>query len=234
MLKTMPWQTPQAYWMQEGPDQDVILSTRIRLARNISGLPYPNFQTEENAQTLLQEVEALIPLLEERTANRWQLFRLSQRNEAQKSILVDKHLMSPSLNERTSQAGLLLREDEAVSINNRRRADILAAGPERRARRGATGAQDTLGGIVEALARLDALQAFLLGGRFVVDEIGHHRLIMLEERLHINNQVFDHGQPKHRLHQDFVRAEVVHQHLARQAVVPVDAHSIGAAHPMRA
>ena len=116
MLKTMPWQTPQAYWMQEGPDQDVILSTRIRLARNISGLPYPNFQTEENAQTLLQEVEALIPLLEERTANRWQLFRLSQLNEAQKSILVDKHLMSPNLNERTSQAGLLLREDEAVSI----------------------------------------------------------------------------------------------------------------------
>ena len=116
MIHTMPWQTPAAYWMQEGPDQDVILSTRIRLARNVSGLPYPNFQTEENAQALLQQIEQIIPLLEESTEYRWQLFRLKDMTESQRSILVDKHLMSPNLSERESQAGLLLREDEAVSI----------------------------------------------------------------------------------------------------------------------
>ena len=51
-------------------------------------------------------------------------------------------------------------EDEAVRLDNRRRADVRAVRPEAGAARRAARAQDTLGRVVEALAVLDALQPF--------------------------------------------------------------------------
>src|SRR5690606_21080626 len=64
--------------------------------------------------------------------------------------------------------GLVARvEDEAVRVVDRRGAEVLAVGPEHRATRGARGAQDALGRVVEALAlgdRLDALLLRLAGG----------------------------------------------------------------------
>ena len=52
-------------------------------------------------------------------------------------------------------------EDEAVRGDQRGRAEVIVAAPERRAGGGAAGAQDALGGVIEALALLGALQAFL-------------------------------------------------------------------------
>ena len=43
-------------------------------------------------------------------------------------------------------------EDEPVGVHDRRRAEVLAVGPEHGAGRRARGAQDALGGVVEALA----------------------------------------------------------------------------------
>ena len=47
------------------------------------------------------------------------------------------------------RAGVAAVEDEAVRLNNRRRADVLAVGPERGAGGRAGGAKDTLGRIVK-------------------------------------------------------------------------------------
>src|SRR5699024_9236766 len=50
-------------------------------------------------------------------------------------------------------------EDESVRVDDRGRAEVLPVGPEHRARGGAGGAQDALGGVVEALPLLGGLQA---------------------------------------------------------------------------
>src|SRR6476620_332833 len=51
-------------------------------------------------------------------------------------------------------------EDEPVGVHDRGRAEVLAVRPEDRAGRRARGAQDALGGVVEALTVLRGLQAF--------------------------------------------------------------------------
>ena len=126
-------------------------------------------------------------------------------------------------------------EDEAVRSHERRRAEVIVAGPEGRAGGGAAGAQDALGGVVEALALLGALQALLAvgGQRAVVDEVGQDLLVVVEEGFHIHDQVLDHLQAQDRLDGDLV-AQVAHQGLAGQAVPPVDAHRIRAADAVRA
>ncbi len=56
-------------------------------------------------------------------------------------------------------------EDEAVGVDDGRRADVLLVRPEGGAGGGAGGAQDALGGVIEALALLRALQALLPAAR---------------------------------------------------------------------
>ena len=61
-------------------------------------------------------------------------------------------------------------EDEPVRGNYGRRAEVLLTAPEGRAGGGAAGAQDALGGIVEAQARLRALVAFFFRFGVIIDE----------------------------------------------------------------
>jgi len=125
-------------------------------------------------------------------------------------------------------------EDEAMGVNDRRRAYVLLVSPEGGAGGGAGGAQDALGSIIETLALLRALQALLPGRGVVVDQIGQHGAVVLEERLHIDDHILDDAHAKQRLNRDLFRAQVLDQHLARQAVAPVDAHGIRAAHAVGA
>ncbi len=75
-----------------------------------------------------------------------------------------------------------------------------------------------------------------LGGRrrIVVDQVGHDRLVMIEERLHVNDQVLDHRQAEDRLDGHDVGSQRTDQGLAGQEVRTVDSHGVGAADPVRA
>ena len=60
---------------------------------------------------------------------------------------------------------------------------------------------------------------------------------MLEERLHIDHQVFEHRQAEDRLdlHFDVIaRAEILDQRFAGELILPVDAHRVRAAYAVRA
>ena len=121
-------------------------------------------------------------------------------------------------------------EDEAVRGDERGGAEVIVTGPERRAGGGATGAQDALGGLVEAGARFRALQAFfpVRGKRGLVDEIRQNFFVVVEERLHVHDQVFDDLQAEDGFHCDFF-AHVADEGLAGQHVAPVDAQRVRAA-----
>src|SRR5690606_2150661 len=67
--------------------------------------------------------------------------------------------------------GLVARvEDEAVRVHDRGGTDVAAVRPEHGAGRRASGAEDALRGLVEALPLLGALEPLRGGRRLVVDE----------------------------------------------------------------
>src|SRR5690606_2763238 len=73
-------------------------------------------------------------------------------------------------------------EDEAVRVDYGGGTDVAPVRPEDRAGGRAGGAQDALGGRVEALAVLGALQTLRRRRRLVVYEVGQHRPVGVEER----------------------------------------------------
>ncbi|MBP3038116.1 protein arginine kinase [Bacillaceae bacterium Marseille-Q3522] len=104
-------------WMStEGPDSDIVLSSRIRLARNIKEITFPILISSEEAKKVIESVWSP---LENRTKNEFgnlELLIMDQLQPLQKRVLVEKHLISPFLAEQSAHGACLLTENEEISI----------------------------------------------------------------------------------------------------------------------
>lgn len=105
-------------WMDgQGAESDIVISSRIRVARNLTNLPFPHLLTGEQAQAVLSAVQAAIakrPLKEK--IGVLELTRMSELTPVERQILVEKHLISPDLLEDYQKKAVVLRADEVISI----------------------------------------------------------------------------------------------------------------------
>src|SRR5699024_6368199 len=104
-------------WMRQGgPDSDIVLSSRIRLARNFESVPYPIIAKENE---LAEIAELLKAEYEEKTFNDHQSFKYISIHDlslVERRVLVEKHLISPLLAKKSKESGVLLSKSEQISI----------------------------------------------------------------------------------------------------------------------
>ncbi len=106
-----------SYWMRGGgPSSDVIVSSRLRLARNLSDVPFPPEMSREHAQKVLEQAEQVIDSLKSRQDSGYRFVRMDSLPEIEQWVLVEKHLISPQLVQTAALSGVILSDDEAVSI----------------------------------------------------------------------------------------------------------------------
>lgn len=104
-------------WMsQEGPDSDIVLSSRIRLARNIVDYEFPTVFSNEEAQQIVNIFEQHFSQQSCRSLGRFELLKMNELQPIEKRVLVEKHLISPHLAEDCPFGACLLSENEEVSI----------------------------------------------------------------------------------------------------------------------
>lgn len=103
-------------WMREiGPENDIVLSTRIRLARNFQEEIFPitaNDTTLEKVATFMENNYD-----EQSYANYENLsyIHIKQLSDIKRRVLVEKHLISPYL-AKARNPGVLLSDNEQLSI----------------------------------------------------------------------------------------------------------------------
>lgn len=97
----------------QGPEADIVITSRVRLARNLDGQPFTNRAGEDAAaatrNTILaaaRDSEALSSAL---------YCDLPAAPELEKQLLVERHLISHNLLTATA-GGVLVKPDEAVSV----------------------------------------------------------------------------------------------------------------------
>lgn len=101
----------------DGPASDVVLSSRIRLARNISGYPFPRRLGEKSAVELRDRVAKAVPGLEGRGRNRrFSLMNIDDLDPLDARVLIEKHLISPQLARRGRGAGAIISGDQSISV----------------------------------------------------------------------------------------------------------------------
>lgn len=104
-------------WMSaEGPDSDIVLSSRIRLARNFQDYKFPTLFSHEDAKAIIAKMEDLLKQSGYKKFGEMELLKIDEMQPLQKRVLVEKHLISPHLAEDSPYGACLVTENEEVSI----------------------------------------------------------------------------------------------------------------------
>ena len=104
-------------WYEESVcDQDVIISSRIRLARNLKKYLFPIKMTDDDAKTMVLQVKA--SLMNDRTifADEFEFIDVNSLPSPEKRCLAESHAISPMLVSKAATCGALIKKDETVSI----------------------------------------------------------------------------------------------------------------------
>ncbi len=104
-------------WYQtKGPNNDIAVSSRIRLARNLRGMPFPSRMTNEQRAELNLKVKRAI--VESNTPFAKTLKYIDMRDvpETQKYAMVERHIISPEFANIKGESAIILSNDESISI----------------------------------------------------------------------------------------------------------------------
>ncbi|HEK9103186.1 protein arginine kinase [Bacillus pfraonensis] len=103
-------------WMRgDGPDSDIVLSSRIRLARNLKDYHFPIMQTDEEAKQITNLFQKKFVNQKVKSFGNFELLKMDELKPLQRRVLVEKHLISPNL-AGTEFGACLLSENEHISV----------------------------------------------------------------------------------------------------------------------
>jgi len=104
-------------WYNEiSKDDNVVVSTRIRLARNLSGIPFPSRMTAEQLEELKQRVKNAINESNTPFAKSLKYIDMNAVPELEIKAMVERHIISPEFAAKVKDRAIILSEDESISI----------------------------------------------------------------------------------------------------------------------
>jgi len=101
-------------WLDVEHDTGVVVSSRIRLARNLQKSAFPGWAGAEECERLWQELRtqlAAIPSLKPAES-----VGMEELDEIEKAILLERHLISHDQAGKGKGSGLVFRRDESISV----------------------------------------------------------------------------------------------------------------------
>ncbi len=100
-------------WLDSsGKDEDVVVSTRLRIARNIEDYRFPDFMSIDESNAVTNKVLDAM----KSSDDIYNFYRINDLNNTERNVFVEEHLISPSLIETSKNASFLLRCDEKATI----------------------------------------------------------------------------------------------------------------------
>jgi len=103
-------------WMQgTGPEAEFVISTRVRLARNISNYTFPSLAADEQLESIYNLAEAIFRENQDKPPG-FRFLNIHTLSQVYRQALVEKHLISPMLSQQTRSRALALADDEIISI----------------------------------------------------------------------------------------------------------------------
>ena len=106
------------WYVQTGKDSDIVISSRIRLARNIKGIPFTTKCKPEDLEKVINIMNNEVNSL----GYGLKLFRMDKIDNVTKLSLIEKHLISPEFVAKTEKSitqnlkAILLNDDENICI----------------------------------------------------------------------------------------------------------------------
>lgn len=104
-----------ASWLSgEGSNPEIVLSSRVRLARNITTFPFPPAADTDTREKVLSYVRSAITKAGELKDGSF--YDSGELSDLDMSFLMERHLISPEFLKAQSSRGLFVDNEEAISI----------------------------------------------------------------------------------------------------------------------
>ena len=93
-----------------------VVSSRIRLARNIKGIPFPKRMNDNQKKEILETLKNLLDGISLDGVGTLKYINMDALPEEQHFAMVERHIISPDFANKQGPKGLVISENEAVSI----------------------------------------------------------------------------------------------------------------------
>ena len=101
------------WYLQNGKESDVVISTRVRLSRNIKGIPFINRASKEELKEVYEKMKEIAPLL----GYNLKFLKLDDMDSITKQSLVEKHLISPDFAKtKMPYTAIIINDEENICI----------------------------------------------------------------------------------------------------------------------
>ena len=102
-------------WLEgTSKDQDVAISTRIRVARNINEYEFPLYMNIEESDKLTNSI--LNTIKEVFTDTNYRFYRVRDLTQNERLMYIEQHLISPGLIRKIDKSSFLTRDDDKATI----------------------------------------------------------------------------------------------------------------------
>lgn len=103
-----------AMWLKSDKYNEIVVSTRLRVARNLEKEKFPRFSSQEESEEVLEKVHDAMDSVFE--IDEYNFYELEEMKQREKSRFMEEHIISPWLVKNSSNGGFFLRSDEKVTI----------------------------------------------------------------------------------------------------------------------
>lgn len=97
-------------------EDDIAISSRLRLARNINNLPFPNRMTPDQAKEVVMMVTEALNSINGALVSDLLFVNMKELTSIDRQVLVEKHLISPDMGENRKDSAAIISRDERISI----------------------------------------------------------------------------------------------------------------------
>ena len=106
-----------SYWYSvSAPQDDIAVSTRIRLARNISGIPFPSKMKPEQFKAVNEAVKKAIIESNTPYAKSLKYIAMEYIPEIERFAMVERHIISHSFASNYQNRAIIISDDESICI----------------------------------------------------------------------------------------------------------------------
>ena len=102
-----------SWYLEAGPDSDIVLSCRIRLARNLKGQHFPNRMNDEERKKVLSLTS---DVLLKYTGSSLMRMDIAPLPDTDRRALIEKHLISEDLAQGLEGQSAFISQDENISV----------------------------------------------------------------------------------------------------------------------
>lgn len=104
------------WYKAQGKESDVVVSTRIRIARNLEKIPFPARLSDEQLMEINSKIKSAINEINDDFFGRLKVIEMNDVTEEEAFSMVERHIISPEFAVSRKNKVLAISQDEKISI----------------------------------------------------------------------------------------------------------------------